>query len=205
MELDYALPPASFEQSGQKVRNPSHIENSGLGTCFDLALLFCAALEQAGLNPLLVFTEGHAFAGVWLVREEFSTLVVEDVTALRKRLQLQELVLFETTLITERPTVSFRDACTCGAQWIDEAEEASFCLAVDIRQARNHGIKPLANVENLDQLVPSRKTAALDLTMDWIKEIPDLLEIAPAEIQSTGQCAPQDRLTQWQRKLLGKL
>ena len=38
--------------------------------------------------------------------------------------------------------------------------------------------------------------------MDWIKEIPDLLEIAPAEIQSTGQCAPQDRLTQWQRKLL---
>lgn len=51
MQLDYALPPASFEQSGQKVRSPSQIESSGLGTCFDLTLLFCAALEQAGLNP----------------------------------------------------------------------------------------------------------------------------------------------------------
>src|SRR3546814_7620226 len=86
MQLDYALPPASFEQSGQKVRSPSQIESSGLGTCFDLTLLFCAALEQAGLNPLLVFTEGHAFAGVWLQPEEFSTTVVDDVTALRKRL-----------------------------------------------------------------------------------------------------------------------
>ena len=37
MQLDYALPPASFEQSGQKVRSPSQIESSELGTCFDLS------------------------------------------------------------------------------------------------------------------------------------------------------------------------
>lgn len=66
MGLDYALPPASFEQAGQKVRSPSHLTENGLATCFDLSLFFCAALEQAGLNPLLVFTHGHAFAGVWL-------------------------------------------------------------------------------------------------------------------------------------------
>src|SRR3546814_13393375 len=81
MQLDYALPPASFEQSGQKVRSPSQIESSGLGTRFDLTLLFCAALEQAGLNPLLVFPEGPAFAGVWLQPEEFSTTVVAEHTA----------------------------------------------------------------------------------------------------------------------------
>jgi len=57
MQLDYALPPASFEQTGQKVRSPGQIESAGLATCFDLALLFCAALEQMGLNPLLVFTQ----------------------------------------------------------------------------------------------------------------------------------------------------
>ena len=64
MKLDYALPPASFEQTGQKVRSPSHVTEHGLATCFDLALFFCAAIEQAGLNPVLVFTKGHAFAGV---------------------------------------------------------------------------------------------------------------------------------------------
>lgn len=58
MGLDYALPPASFEHTGQKVRGPGQIAESGLATCLDLALLFCSAIEQAGLNPLLVFTKG---------------------------------------------------------------------------------------------------------------------------------------------------
>lgn len=81
MGLDYALPPTSFEHSGQKVRSPAQIGESGLATCLDLTLLFCAAIEQAGLNPLMVFTKGHTFAGVWLKAEEFSTTVVDDVTA----------------------------------------------------------------------------------------------------------------------------
>ncbi|MEV1262283.1 hypothetical protein ABZR07_32330, partial [Pseudomonas aeruginosa] len=97
LKLDYALPPASFEQFGQKVRSPSHILESGLATCFDLSLLFCAALEQAGLNPLLIFTRGHAFSGFWLKAEEFSNSTVDDITALRKRMKLNELKLFETT------------------------------------------------------------------------------------------------------------
>lgn len=69
MKLDYALPPASFEHRGQKIRGATQIADSGLGTCMDLALLFCSALEQLGLNPLMVFTRGHAFAGVWLKPE----------------------------------------------------------------------------------------------------------------------------------------
>ncbi|MDE1164686.1 MAG: hypothetical protein PW845_04705 [Pseudomonas sp.] len=69
----------------------------------DLTLLFCAALEQVGLNPVIVFTHGHAFAGLWLKPEEFTTALVDDVTAVRKRVKLQELVLFETTLVTQNP------------------------------------------------------------------------------------------------------
>src|SRR6266702_2493086 len=107
MGIDYAVPPASFEQSGQKVRSPSQIADSGLGTCLDLALFACAALEQAGLNAVLVFTEGHAFPGVWLKAEEFSTSVIDDVTALRKRIKLKEMVLFESTLLTQRPHPAF--------------------------------------------------------------------------------------------------
>jgi len=79
-KLNYALPPASFEHSGQKVRGPSQVLDGGLATCLDLALLFAACLEQAHLNPLLVFTHGHAFVGVWLRDEQFSTPVVDDIT-----------------------------------------------------------------------------------------------------------------------------
>jgi len=123
MKLDYALPPASFEQRGQKVRGATQIADSGLGTCMDLTLLFCSTLEQIGLNPIIVFTRGHAFAGVWLKPEEFSTIVIDDVTALRKRLKLKELVLFETTLVTHRPGVTFSRAVEVGAEHIAEEKD----------------------------------------------------------------------------------
>lgn len=92
--LDYAMPPASFELTGQKVRTPGQIFQGGIATCLDLALLFAATAEQAGLNPLLIFTAGHAFTGCWLRAEQFATTVVDDPSALRKRLMLKELVLF---------------------------------------------------------------------------------------------------------------
>lgn len=56
LRISYALPPASFESQGQKVRTPSAILDGRLATCVDTALLFAATLEQAGLNPLLVLT-----------------------------------------------------------------------------------------------------------------------------------------------------
>ncbi len=202
MQLDYALPPASFEQSGQKVRSPSQIESSGLGTCFDLALLFCAALEQAGLNPLLVFTEGHAFAGVWLQPEEFSTTVVDDVTALRKRLRLKELVLFETTLITRRPTVPFSYATERGAQQVDESQDAGFRLAVDIRRARLQRIKPLASAEVAVATASDSEGAPSTPAVPVIEDAPDLPDNTPGNTEDACQLDPKDRLLRWQRKLL---
>ena len=86
LRLTYAEPPASFEVQGQKVRTPTASLETGLATRLDTALLFAATLEQAGLHPVLVMTEGHALAGVWLQPQELATLLVEDAAALRKRL-----------------------------------------------------------------------------------------------------------------------
>ena len=199
MGLDYALPPASFEHTGQKVRGPGQIAESGLATCLDLALLFCAAIEQAGLNPLMVFTKGHAFAGVWLRSEEFSSTVVDDVTALRKRVKLKELLLFETTLATQRPAPTFSFAAQHAAQQIAEDKEESFELAVDIRRARMQRIKPLASAE-----VPVASTApaqapVLEPEFDEPPDLPD--DNAGAETDP-ATLNPKDRLARWQRKLL---
>ncbi|QDQ29319.1 DUF3320 domain-containing protein [Chitinimonas arctica] len=199
MKLDYALPPASFEHTGQKIRSPGQIVDSGLATCLDLALLFCSAIEQAGLNPILVFTRGHAFVGVWLKSEEFSTAVVDDVTALRKRVKLKELLLFETTLVTQRPPVSFLYATGHGAGQIAEEKAESFELAVDIRRARLQRIKPLASTESQ---VATVLTDALDSSGEApFEEAPELPE-EDCDIQDAATLDPKDRLARWQRKLL---
>ncbi|MCL5059216.1 MAG: DUF4011 domain-containing protein [Candidatus Thermoplasmatota archaeon] len=199
MGLDYALPPASFEHAGQKVRGPGQIAESGLATCLDLALLFCSAIEQAGLNPLLVFTKGHAFAGVWLKNEEFSTSVVDDITALRKRIKLKELVLFETTVATHRPVPSFSYAVQLGAQQIAEENEEAFELAVDIRRARLQRIKPLASAEAPSTSQTAEPTPVIEPVFD---EAPDLPEDDAIAEQDPATLNPKDRLARWQRKLL---
>ena len=61
VRIRYVLPPASFEKSGQKVRGPSEILERRLGTCLDTSLFYAACLEQAGLQPLIVLTDGPRF------------------------------------------------------------------------------------------------------------------------------------------------
>lgn len=199
MGLDYALPPASFERTGQKVRSPSQIADSGLGTCLDLALFVCAALEQAGLNSLLVFTEGHAFPAVWLKAEEFSTSVVDDVTALRKRVKLKEMVLFEATLLTHRPLPPFSYAIARGEEQISEEEEQKFQLAVDIRRARLQRIKPLASEQVVARGTAGTEAENVQPVFEDAPELPDELDDGKSD---EAPERPEDRLARWQRKLL---
>ncbi|MFA6921070.1 MAG: DUF4011 domain-containing protein, partial [Gallionella sp.] len=198
MGLDYALPPASFEHTGQKVRGAAQIAESGLATCLDLALLFCSAIEQIGLNPLLIFTKGHAFVGVWLKPEEFSITVVDDITALRKRVKLNELVVFETTVVTQRPAPLFSFAIQLGTQHISEDKEEAFELAVDIRRARLQRIKPLSSAETY-VVEPSKNPPIAEPA---IEEAPDLPDDDIITELDTATLNPKDRLARWQRKLL---
>ena len=196
--IDYALPPASFEQRGQKVRSAAQLIDGRIATCLDLALLFCSVLEQAGLNPVIVFTKGHAVAGVWLRQEEFSTVVVDDVTAIRKRLRLQELVLFETTLATARPAPSFTHATEVAAGQLAEAVQDQFELLVDIRRARMQRIKPLASLDshNGDAAGDAATPATAAAFDDAVPDLPD------QPLQDAAALDPKDRLARWQRKLL---
>lgn len=142
--IAYAEPPKSFEDRGQKVRDPGRIMGEGLATCLDTSLLLAAAAEAAGLNPVIVFTEGHAFAGVWLRPVGFSAVAEPDVTEIRKAVAAKELVLFETTLLTRRPAVGFPAAIDAALDQVSEAREHEFRLAVDIARCRIAGIRPLA-------------------------------------------------------------
>ena len=125
--LSYTNPPASFEQNGQKVRTPDQILNERLATCLDTTLLFAAALESAGLNSVIILQHGHSFAGVWLHEKSANSLVVEDVMEVRKALVGQELITFETTLVTSRPSATFESAIERATAETSEESEHNFC------------------------------------------------------------------------------
>jgi len=197
-KLNYALPPASFEHTGQKVRSPSQVLDAGLATCFDLVLLFAACLEQAHLNPLLVFTRGHAFVGVWLRDEEFSTAVVDDITAVRKRLKLQEMLVFETTLAAQGQVVGFSQATANGNRQLSEEEEDKFELVIDVKRARMSRIKPLAQAQSVADVVSLTEEPEPAITLEEAPDLPDeVVTDTP-----TAELDPKDRLARWQRKLL---
>ena len=198
--LTYAVPPASFELTGQKVRLPSDIETTGLATCLDTALLFAACFEQAGLYPVVVFTEGHAFAGAWLQPQHLPSLTTDDPQVLRKALALNELVLFETTMATAGHALPFSKAIAEANRQMAEEHDAKFVCAIDIHQARRRGIQPLSTlaveagrVAGADQV---RAAPALD-------EVPDLPGFDLGQDADDGAPkTPKERLDRWKRDLL---
>ncbi|MEM7709279.1 MAG: DUF3320 domain-containing protein [Pseudomonadota bacterium] len=199
MDLRYAVPPASFERRGQKVRMPGRLAEEGLSTCLDTSLLVTAALEAAGLNPVVVFTEGHAFAGVWLVKRTFGTAETWDVTELRKAIVAREFLPFETTLLTGGRRGTFRTAVAEGQSHLDEAKEHLFGVAIDIARCRSSGIRPLARTGGAE--TPEAPAAAAP------KAVPD--DLLPPEgfeppdaVEDAAPATPQGRIDRWQRKLL---
>lgn len=195
LRLSYALPPASFERAGQKVRTPGAILEGRVATCLDTALLFAAALEQAGLNPLVVFTRGHAFTGVWLQPVEFGALLTDEGAALRRRVDLDDLLLFETTLATNDPPASFTNAIAAARRQMAEDAPAPFEMAVDIRRARMQRIRPLGVATT-----PLPGSSGGATVAEGLEEAPPL---PPVDVEvEEAATTPDGRVRQWQRKLL---
>ena len=136
--LHYAEPPASFGVDGQKIRTPDRILEARVATCLDLAMLFSSCLEQAGLRPVILMKEGHAWVGVWLHPACFADPLTDDVQAVRKRVDSGEFLVFETTGIAQHPNFrpSLRRALEQGAAHL--REEDTFRYAIDVHLSLIH-------------------------------------------------------------------
>jgi hypothetical protein len=195
LKLSYALPPSSFEIQGQKIRTPSKILDGGVASCLDTALLFAALAEQGGLNPLVLFTKGHAFVGVWLQPQEFSQLITDEASAVRKRIELNELVIFETTLATQAIPASFSQAVETAKRQVNDDD---FIMAIDLRRARMQRIRPLVISSQRVQFDPS--VTETPVSIDTLEEAP-LLPSFDIDIHIEPD-SPASKLKLWQRKLL---
>ena len=203
--IAYVHPPASFEQQGQKVRTPEQVLGERLGTCLDLALLYAACLEQAGLHPLVVLVDGHAASGVWLEAETFAEPTPADPLPLRKRVELGRMLVVECTTVCSTQAQPFDVACELGARILKQGPESdsgstrsvrNFLFALDVKAARRAKIAP----------IPQRRANfATELAAD--AEVP---RGAPSSAVGVVVPAPQprvieepgDRLQRWQRRLL---
>ncbi|MGJ3231112.1 MAG: DUF3320 domain-containing protein [Oceanicaulis sp.] len=195
--LTYSEPPASFERQGQKVRAPSHVWESGLATCLDTTVLFAGALEQAGLNAVVAFTEGHALCGVFLQPQTLQAVTTDEAADLRRRMDLDELILFETTLVTSEPPARFKQAIEAGKRRVAEAVEDEFVYALDIKRARAQQITPLAS-----QVAAAADPGAPVEIVEALDAAPDLPGFDLGIDDAPPPDTPQTRLDQWKRSLL---
>ena len=197
-DLQYANPPASFETAGQKIRTPDRILAGRLGTCLDFTMLFASCLEQIGLNAVVFFKSGHAWIGCWLIDNSFPTPVVDDVQAIRKRVQSGELLSIETTLLPSGCQVGLKAATDEGLAHLDD--EVHFQYGIDIKRARQHRILPLPSRMTEVPGGPVRRGPAPPL-IEAVPPLPPLVSVhAPLIVDAPD--TPEGRLARWKSKLL---
>ena len=195
--IAYAVPPAGFEQMGQRVRLCDAVLNQKLGTCLDLTLLYAACLEAVGLHPLLITTEGHIFTGVWVEDRMFPECVQDDVSLITKRLAsgVHEIAVAETTCLCAGKETSFDDARIIGERNLT-ARGVEYII--DVRRARLSGISPLPQrVASADGWRVIADPEVSPETLSAPKDLRENIHIDPDVSEDTIP-----KKVQWERKLL---
>ncbi|HET9300502.1 MAG TPA: hypothetical protein VFO11_11205 [Candidatus Polarisedimenticolaceae bacterium] len=106
----------------QRVRLPRETLALKSANCMDVSVAFASAMENLGLQPLLVIVPGHAYAGVRLDRSGDDVLYL-DLTVL--------------------PDGSFERAVARARAWREKTPPERV-LVVDVAAARSLGVYPLS-------------------------------------------------------------
>lgn len=196
MNLVYCTVPASFEESGQRVRMCDTIFKQRMANCLDISLLYASCLEAVGIQPLIIVVKGHAFVGGWLIDDSFPDSVNDDVSLLTKRTAngIDEIVLVEGTCMNAGNTAGF-DAAVQSADY-KLLKEDDFILFIDIRRARFSGIRPLPlRVQTLNgwEIVEQPVIARNSSIPEEIVPSPKLVDVEQIEVSKKQL---------WERKLL---
>lgn len=194
----YSSVPASFENTGQRVRLVDSVLSQKLGTCLDMSLLYASCLEAIGIHPLIIISKGHAYAGAWLIPDTFPDSVIDDSSFLTKRTAagINEIILVETTCMNKGKDMLFDEAISFANDNISHIGD--FVFALDVKRSRFSGIRPLPqrilNGENW--VIKESEEEASKTKIDATEQInPFDLSNLSTNIQVTKQLM-------WERKLL---
>ena len=145
-------PAGTFEGSGQRIRTHWEVLHDRRGTCLDLTCIYTAALERAGIHPVIAVTADHAFAGFLTEDAQLPVVAVEDKRTLASVAASRRLVGVEATALCLRfQALTFEQASTIAAKHLQSGQDQITYL-VDVHAA--HGVvKPLPIVGQLGQAV----------------------------------------------------
>ncbi|WP_249522741.1 DUF3320 domain-containing protein [Modestobacter marinus] len=143
-------PVASWADVPQRVRTPDQVLDDRAGTSLDTVLTLAAALEHAGIRPLLWIAAdgatcpGHAFLGYWRVDRCAGSTATTEVSGLAELVDQGAIALVETTMlgIAAEPATFGDLHRTAAAAWL--AGDLHRVLGVtDVHRARLDGVAPL--------------------------------------------------------------
>ncbi|MEU8082368.1 DUF4011 domain-containing protein [Micromonospora sp. NPDC049101] len=148
-EITYQTLPASFENTGQKVRTTAAVLDGRLGNCLDLSVTYAACLEAAGLHPLIFISAGHAFGGFLLEEERLGSAAVTETNLLISMVDSGRAVPVELTRIGPgAQSATFTEAVRVGlAHFRGDGERMQG--VVDVHLAHRSGIRPLPSSDEL--------------------------------------------------------
>ena len=197
--ISYVNPSPSFATKGQRIRFPDDIKKISNAACLDLAMLFAAAIERMGLNPIVLLTKEHAFVGAWLIDQCSPFITIDDPMDLRKKIANQDLIIFETTLSTLDSNANFSQSSDSGGMLIAEDKEEDFIFAIDIKQARKNEIRPIPTHEITSD--PGTLEQPESAGIQKVAPTPVLPPVKLGEL-GIGQETAETRVDTWKRKLL---
>lgn len=198
-KLIYSEPLPGEAVSGQRIRSCNMILANKTATCLDTTLLYCALAEHIGLHPLVCFTYGHAFPGVWLQEDGiFDSVVHDDPADIIQNCTKtnQRICIVESTCLTTVPLVSFAKAQNAA---MEKAESCESIKIVDVHQARLQRIRPLPQ-----QTVLSDGKVVYEEDPDFSHESNTPNEINNYQLGEYEKAdnTPKSRIEAWQRRLL---
>lgn len=196
MQLIYCSVPASFEETGQRIRMCDTIFANKMANCLDISLLFASCLEAVGIHPLIIIIKGHAFVGAWLINESFADSVNDDISLITKRTAdgINEIAVVEATCMNAGQKVSFDEGVRSANYKLVNEDE--FLLFIDIRRSRFSGIRPMPlRVQTLNgwEIVENEK-------QNRINEVPEEIVASNKLIDVSHIDVSKQRM--WERKLL---
>lgn len=200
--LEYSLPPECWvtDGLGQKVRTPQVIMRGGKGTCLDTTLMLAAMVAKAGLNPLVILVGGHAFLGVMLKDESLPNPVVMDVAMVRNLMQLEEVLVLETTMMTGVGS-TFAQAQESARLFLMNLRTDDYFCALDVVQIWSTGVRSIVPVQE-KETAPLSIAFAHQQSVDKDDFLPEVTAEQLEAEESLVEARPRTRMETWQLKLL---
>jgi len=112
----------NFASKAERVRLPSETLTLNGANCIDMSIAFAAAMENLGMEPVIVLVPGHAFTGVRLAPGSSRILYLD---------------------LTVMPDGTFDAAMRRAQLFLSETPKTQVTL-IDIATARSHQIYPMA-------------------------------------------------------------